>query len=102
VVRGEADKSYGIEVANLAGVPSEVTSRAKNILRDLEENDINYSNNISSNVDIKENKSENQIDIFKMKENEIIELIKNIDLINLTPLESMNLLNELIDKTKEI
>ncbi|NBI07935.1 DNA mismatch repair protein MutS [Senegalia massiliensis] len=102
VVRGEADKSYGIEVANLAGVPSEVTSRAKNILRDLEENDINYSNNISSNGDIKENKSESQIDIFKMKENEIIELIKSIDLINLTPLESMNLLNELIDKTKEI
>lgn len=102
VVRGEADKSYGIEVANLAGVPQEVILRAKEILDNLEKNDINYKNKAKSTKIEKVKEDSNQIDIFNIKKEEIIESIKNIDLINLTPLESMNLLNDLIDKTKEI
>lgn len=102
VIRGEADKSYGIEVANLAGVPLEVISRAKEILSNLEKNDINYKNKIKSTGPEKIKEESNQIDIFNIKKEEIIESIKNIDLINLTPLESMNLLNDLIDKTKQI
>ena len=109
VVRGGADKSYGIEVANLAGVPNAVINRAKSILNELERNDINYNDN-TENIDIKESQEieselktdNNQIDMFNIKKQEIIDTINNIDLINLTPLEAMNILNKLIGKSKEI
>ncbi|MBS4539927.1 DNA mismatch repair protein MutS [Clostridium sp. D2Q-11] len=111
VVRGEADKSYGIEVANLAGVPSQVISRAKMILKELEKSDINYQDIdkeliVHEEVALDSNSltasEENQIDMFNFKKQEIIEMIKDIELINITPLQSMNILNDLINKTKEI
>lgn len=114
VIRGEADKSYGIEVAKLAGVPFEVISRAKSILSDLEKSDINSNKNSQGGLSVNDevaldnntksyiSSEENQMDMFKLKKDEVIEMIKNIDLINITPLESMNILYELINKTKEI
>ncbi|MBS4535971.1 DNA mismatch repair protein MutS [Clostridium sp. D2Q-14] len=106
VVRGEADKSYGIEVANLAGVPSEVISRAKTILSELEMKDINNDIDFKNRTYNKDEEilgaKDDQINIFSYKKDEIVKIIQEIDLINITPLESMNILNKLIKKTKEI
>ena len=122
IKRGGADKSYGIEVARLAGVPHEVIDRAKDILVRLEKRDINKSEfteesaiTISQNPNIKTSKTNQrknndtstkessiQLDIFSIKQNQIIEKIRNIDIMTVTPLDAMNLLYELIKKTKDI
>ena len=84
IQEGSANKSFGIEVASLAGVPKCVTSRAKNILKRLESNDINSNSDIESN-DITE-------------DNEIIVQLKNLDVNSLSPIEALNYLNGLKNK----
>ena len=96
IIRGGADKSYGIEVARLAGVPNEVIDRAKIILSDLESRDIN---NEDFNQ-VKESKQNYQIDLFSSKALSLIDEIKDIEIINITPLGAMNMLYDLINKAK--
>ena len=84
IVRGGANRSFGIEVALLAGVPTEVTLRAKTILKSLEKKDINYSSEINKS-DTNEETSYSQVE----------NIIKNTDLNNLTPLSAFNLLSDL-------
>lgn len=90
IVRGAADDSYGIEVAKLAGVPKEVTKRAKDILSSLE----------SGGIQVREKKSETTDDDFalsfdSMSENEVAEKLRAVDINTLTPLEAINLIYEL-------
>ncbi|SEF47090.1 DNA mismatch repair protein MutS [Caloramator fervidus] len=100
IVRGGADQSYGIQVAKLAGLPEEVIKKAKEILAKLEENDINKSKN---NTVVKEIASTSvEINLFNYKENEIIEELKNVDVLNITPLEAMNILYNLVNKAKKL
>ncbi|MCX7903980.1 MAG: DNA mismatch repair protein MutS [Caloramator sp.] len=101
IVRGGADQSYGIQVAKLAGLPEEVIKKAKEILSKLEENDINK--NKKDDV-IKEvaTTSSFEINLFNYKENEIIEELKNIDILNITPIEALNRLYSLINKAKKL
>ncbi len=90
IVRGGTDDSYGIEVAKLAGVPSEVTKRAKEILKDIESGAPR-----AEKVTVRE---ENEFDLFSSlsasRESEAAEKIRGIDLNTLTPIEAMNLLFE--------
>lgn len=108
IKRGEASQSYGIQVAKLAGVPQSVINRAKEILTKLEETDIN--NNIDNltralgtnqQLSFIEEKESNKI-ADQLEYAEVIEKIKSIDLLNLTPLEAMNHLHELINKAKNL
>lgn len=90
IVRGAADDSYGIEVAKLAGVPKEVTKRAKDILSSLE----------AGGIQVREKKSETTDDDFalsfdSMSENEVAEKLRAVDINTLTPLEAINLIYEL-------
>ena len=94
IVRGGANKSFGIEVASLAGLPKEVTLRAKQILNRLEESDIN-KNNITNLT----NKSESSVAINKYQ-TEIINLLKESNIENLSPLEAFGVLQNLIEKVK--
>ena len=91
IVRGGTDDSYGIEVAKLAGVPSEVVKRAKEILSDIE-------SGTSKTVVIKKTE-EPVFDIFSSvtasKDSEVADKLRAIDLNTLTPIEAMNLLFEL-------
>lgn len=111
IVRGGADKSYGIQVAKLAGLPNKVIDRAKIILEELENNDINKKgDHIDREIaitdilsdDFRDKIEEKQINLFEFKSNEIIEDIKNINIINMTPMEAMNKLFELVQKAKMI
>jgi DNA mismatch repair protein MutS len=86
IVPGPADKSYGIHVAELAGLPQECIKRAKEILKELE------TKNIKTN-----NLQEQQLlPIFS--EHPVLDEIKNIDTENITPIQALNILNELKKK----
>jgi len=85
IVRGGADRSFGIEVAKLAGVPAGVTDRAKEIMRALTEND----ESILSKRD-KEQKP--------MERDELIRMLAEVNLDNITPLDSLKLLSEIKHK----
>ena len=91
IVRGGTDDSYGIEVAKLAGVPSDVVKRAKEILAEIESD---------KPVVRAERREEPQgFDLFTnieaSKESEVVDRLREADLNTLTPIEAMNLLFEL-------
>ncbi len=109
IAEGSVDKSYGIQVANLAGLPQEVINRAKEIISQLEENDINRP--FTSNKKKELIRDKFQLSMFAGLENTetdnkykdfVEENINNIDVNSLTPMDAMNLLNELIKKSKTI
>jgi len=84
IEKGATDKSYGIHVASLAGLPKEVVIRAKYILRELEEQAVKKV----------EKENPEQLDLF-ISDEVIKEKIKRIDIENITPVEALNLLSEL-------
>jgi DNA mismatch repair protein MutS len=94
IIRGGANRSYGIQVAKLAGIPKAVIQRAKEILEDLEAHDIN--NNVNSMV-----KKEYKNEVIKAQVPPWVTSIKDIDVLRLSPIEAMNVLNELVEKAKE-
>ncbi|MGN1311764.1 MAG: DNA mismatch repair protein MutS [Bacilli bacterium] len=88
---GSVDKSYGINVAKLAGLPKEVIDRANIILKEYESKEKNKNTNsvqISLPLNFEENKSE------------VEEELKKIDVLNITPIEAINILNKLKEKIK--
>ncbi|MBN2796348.1 MAG: DNA mismatch repair protein MutS [Clostridia bacterium] len=95
IIRGGADRSYGIEVAKLAGIPEKVISRAKNILKELEVHDIN--NNINSIQASMEMPMLKEV----IKPHPLVESLKAIDVMHMSPIEAMNILNELVEKAKK-
>jgi DNA mismatch repair protein MutS len=103
IVEGAADRSYGIQVARLAGLPKEILSRAKEILGNLEE--ANYDSDGKSKINGIKKKS-SQLSIFEEKsitnkEKEIIEDLKDINIDELTPIEALNKLSEIKKKIKD-
>jgi len=117
IIRGGADKSFGIQVARLAGLPLEVIRRSKEILEKLEEADINNFSlganileaSVASDTNkplIKEasvpSKTEEQLNLFHFHFLEIIEELKRLDVMSTTPLEALNILYKLHKKVKEI
>jgi len=88
---GATDKSYGIQVASLAGVPKEVLERAKEVLEELEKNEQPSQSKIPTR------RQKLQLSLFEL-EHPVLEEIKNLDLTNLTPIEALNKLKELQDK----
>jgi DNA mismatch repair protein MutS len=99
VQEGAADKSYGIQVARLAGLPKDVIARAKEILSTLENNSFDLQGNpVIAGKTIDESKL-TQLDLFKEdRQSEVLDAIKNSKLESLTPLEAINLLAELKKK----
>ena len=91
---GAIDKSYGINVAMLANLPREVIERASEILSIYEKKNSNKKSNVmQTSFDFEEEKVNDN--------NEIIEELKLIDPLNLTPMEALNRLYELSVKVKE-
>lgn len=96
IIRGGADGSYGIQVAKLAGVPQGVIDRAKEILANLDDADINRNGKVRK---IKK-QVDGQLDLFAQAakasaDAEILEEIRKIDISRLTPIDAMNILYEL-------
>ena len=108
IVRGGADKSYGIQVAKLAGVPDSVIERAKQIVEELSANDITaVTKNLSVETGTKKKKEKlDEVDLAQMslfdtvKDDDILEELKNVDLSNMTPIDALNKLYELQNKIK--
>ncbi len=105
IVQGGADKSYGIQVAKLAGVPDSVIQRAKELVEELSDADITAA--VKDLTSAKKKKPVyNQMDMAQMslfdtvKDDDIIEEIKGLDMGNMTPIEAMNTLYNLQNKIK--
>jgi DNA mismatch repair protein MutS len=89
IARGGANRSFGIEVAALAGVPKEVTTRAKGILKSLEKNDIARG---KLQIEFEEEVSEEK------QLTEVERIISEIDINTLSPMQAFLLLSDLKDK----
>ena len=109
IIKGGADKSYGIQVARLAGVPDMVIDRAKEIVKQLSDNDITEKlQSISVATDTTANKQKHyeevdleQFSLFDtVKDEDVLEELKNVDIQTLTPLDALNTLYRLQNKLK--
>ena len=108
IVKGGADRSYGIQVAKLAGLPDSVIERAKEIAEQLVANDITDTvKNISVDNGHKHKKEHldevdmTQISLFDtVKDDDIIDELRSIDIGNMTPLDALNKLYQLQNKVK--
>ena len=108
IVKGGADRSYGIQVAKLAGLPDSVIERAKEIAEQLVANDITDTvKSISVDTGHKHKKEHldevdmTQISLFDtVKDDDIIDELRSIDIGNMTPLDALNELYQLQNKVK--
>ncbi|NLG05690.1 MAG: DNA mismatch repair protein MutS, partial [Clostridia bacterium] len=108
IVKGGADKSYGIQVAKLAGVPITVIDRAKELVEKLSQNDITACvKDIALAGTTKKNvKKYDQVDLAQIslfdtvKDDDIVNELKEMDLSNLTPIDALNTLFRLQNKLK--
>lgn len=108
IVPGGADRSYGIQVAKLAGLPDTVLERAKVIVDELSANDISdIAKNIQVDTSSKKKKAAlDEVDMTQMslfdtvKDDDILAELRDLDISHLTPIESMNKLYELQNKIK--
>ena len=103
IIRGGADRSYGIHVARLSGVPDSVTDRAEEIAANLSDNDITFSYGIIAEeseanvlgrgrgVKRYDEVDLNQMSLFEtLKDDDILSEIEGLDLSHMTPLDAMN------------
>jgi DNA mismatch repair protein MutS len=109
VMSGSADHSYGIQVANMAGLPLEVTNRAKEILKNLEDSELNIVDDSDDKEKEKDDKKKilknlklrkfepnlYQINLFEMKNSKVFQELEKIDVENITPLGALQKLHEL-------
>ncbi len=100
IVRGGADKSFGIHVARLAGVPHPVLVRAHEIQARLEVSDVNkIGQNILEVGTARENE---QVSLFDVGKTEILNELQNLDVMALTPIDAMNKLFLLREKARKL
>ncbi len=117
IVAGGADKSYGIQVAKLAGVPKEVLKRANELVVQLSNQDISKNAKKIADSHVKKEKQEHekvskdvegQLSFFtmlkpeKQENNEIIDEIEKLDITQMTPMDAMNVLYKLQQKAKQM
>lgn len=92
LMRGSANRSFGIEVASIAGLPDDVVARAKELLKRLEKNDIARKSQMATNT---------QLSIFgESKLTEVKNILKELDLDNVTPRAAFEILSDLKDKVE--
>jgi len=103
IIRGGADRSFGVHVARLAGIPHPVIVRAHEIQARLEVSDINQ-NTIGQNIlgDDEQPRENVQMDLFAYQKDEIIQELQEIDVMALTPMEAMNRIFLLKEKARKL
>jgi DNA mismatch repair protein MutS len=94
IIPGGCDRSYGIHVAQMAGIPREVIFRAKEILLNLSDSERTLP---TENEKFRKllSKNENQLGLFDAQESELRKALTEVDVDNLTPLEALQKLDEL-------
>jgi DNA mismatch repair protein MutS len=98
VEEGAADRSYGIEVARLAGMPPEVVDRAREILKKHEESEQELSDNLTVRARRKKHIVINQLALFTPEEAQIRERLGQVDLDHTSPMDALKILAELKDQ----
>ena len=96
LVEGGASRSYGIQVARLAGVPESVVNHARSVLNDIESG--NHKFPVDSQLKTRKHLSKSasvQLSLFSEDENALIEKLIQIEISTLTPLDALNCLSEL-------
>lgn len=101
IIEGGANRSYGIQVARLAGVPDEVIARAGEILVNLEKGELDETGmpKIARGKKTKR-KNENQLNLFKPEKNMVLDEIKGSDVVNLTPLAALQKISDWQERLK--
>ena len=126
ILEGKEDQSYGIEVAKLAGLPKSVVDRSREILESIEgnksvntkeievavtEDETVLDNEISEVPKIQETKEESysngtnsitQISFESLEKDNLIKTLKELDIISMTPMDSMNMLYKLVNEAKNL
>ncbi|MBI63441.1 MAG: DNA mismatch repair protein MutS [Chloroflexi bacterium] len=82
IVEGSSERSYGINVAEIAGIPEEVISQSKILLEKFENNTITTDEGV-------------QMDLFNDNNDEVVEKLKSLDLNTISPIEAINFLNKI-------
>ena len=100
IERGGADKSFGIHVAHLAGMPRPVIMRAHEILARLETNDVNQIS-IGQNILGDAEKKNKQVNMFEAPAMDLVEEIRALDVMSMTPIEALNILFTLKEKARK-
>ena len=91
-MRGSAHRSFGIEVASIAGIPANVTQRAKQILKGLEKNDVTKTMIGERPVEYEEE---------EIKLSEVEEILLETDVNSITPMQALSLLAGLKEKVNK-
>jgi DNA mismatch repair protein MutS len=100
LVEGATNRSYGIQVARLAGIPGAVINRSKKILYRIENKEQDLTDALSDKET--EKAGPQQMDLFGKKDHIFVEKLSKLDISKMTPLEALNYLNALRDEAKDI
>ena len=103
LAEGGTNRSYGIQVARLAGIPDRVIKRAKKILFNIENGEYSMKSPalMSENIDDLQ-KGQLQLNLFSKPDQFVIEKLQKLDISKMTPLDALNCLNELKEKAKTV
>ena len=100
---GGTNRSYGIQVARLAGIPEKVITRAKKILFNIENGEHNIIGSPVLTEELNDStKDQVQLNLFRKPDQFVIEKLQKLDLSKMTPLDALNCLNELQEKAKTV
>ncbi len=102
LVEGGTNRSYGIQVARLAGIPEDVIRRSKQILTDIEKDGHSTGRPRSTRSNPGTVAGQIQMDLFQRPDHEVVERLRHIDVSRTTPMEALNLLNELQDRARSV
>ena len=100
VVPGSADRSYGIQVAELAGLPAEVIARAREVLSNLEKQELDVQGAPVLARHAGESAGDGQILLFSSDEGLVLEKLREVDVERLTPIAALSLLASLQERLK--
>ena len=101
IVPGGADRSYGVAVAKLAGLPKSLIARARQIMARLEV-DGQLNGSIGKSILEKKKAPDRQLGILDFKPMELVQEIAELDVVSMTPIEALNKLFEINEKAKRI
>jgi len=102
IVRGGADRSFGVSVARLAGLPKSVIGRARQIMARLEVDDQARGTLGKSILDDRDKPADRQLGMLDFQPMELVQEISALDVVSMTPIDALNKLFELNEKAKRI
>jgi DNA mismatch repair protein MutS len=101
LVEGSTNRSYGIQVARLAGIPESIIRRAKKVLLNIENDNHNYGKTILSDTNhAGTQKGQIQLGLFQKPDEMIIRKLQKLDISGMTPIEAINYLDQLKKKAE--